>query len=176
MPARPGVSPIPAVVSSADPAYRHVRLPEMESTLKFVHLVSVAVWIGGMFFAHFCLRPAAFELLVPAQRLPLMVGALGRFFRWVSLSIVLLWASGLLRLGQVGMANAPPAWHAMLAVGAVMTLIFGYIAHGLFPKVRKAVQAQALPDAAAGLGRIRILVAVNLALGIATIAIATIGR
>ena len=58
----------------------------MESTLKFVHLVAVSVWIGGMFFAHFCLRPAAFELLVPAQRLPLMVGALGRFFRWVMLT------------------------------------------------------------------------------------------
>ena len=148
----------------------------MESILKFVHLVAVAVWIGGMFFAHFCLRPAAFELLVPAQRLPLMVAALGRFFRWASLAIVLLWVSGLLRLGQVGMANAPPAWHAMLAVGAVMTLVFGFIAHGVFPKVRKAVEAQALPDAAAGLGRIRSLVALNLVFGIATIAIATIGR
>jgi uncharacterized membrane protein len=148
----------------------------MESLLKFVHLAAVAVWVGGMFFAHFCLRPAAVELLAPAQRLPLMVGALGRFFRWVLPVVALLWLSGLARLAQVGFASAPPAWHAMTLLGAVMTVIFGVIAHGLFPRVRAAVAAQKTQDAAAGLGRIRTLVAVNLALGFATIAVATLGR
>jgi len=148
----------------------------MESLLKFVHLAAVAVWVGGMFFAHFCLRPAAVELLAPPQRLPLMVGALGRFFRWVMPAVALLWLSGLVRLGQVGFASAPPAWHAMALLGAVMTVIFAVIAHGLFPRVRAAVAAQKLPDAAAGLGRIRTLVAINLALGFATIAVATLGR
>jgi len=148
----------------------------MESTLKFVHLVALAVWIGGMFFAHFCLRPAAFELLEPPQRLSLMVGALGRFFRWVALAVVLLWVTGLWRFAQVGFANAPPAWHAMTTVAAVMTVIFGVIAHGVFPRVRKALAAGRPADAAAGLARIRTLVALNLGLGVATIAIATMGR
>jgi len=148
----------------------------MESMLLFVHLVAVAIWIGGMFFAHACLRPAAFELLAPPQRLPLMAGALGRFFRWVALAIVLLWASGLARLAQVGFANAPPAWHAMAGLAAVMTVVFGAIAHGIFPGVRRAIAEQRLPDAAAALGRIRILVAINLGLGVATIAVATLGR
>jgi uncharacterized membrane protein len=148
----------------------------MESTLKFVHLVALAVWIGGMFFAHFCLRPAAFELLEPPQRLPMMVGALSRFFRWVALAIVLLWVTGLWRFAQVGLPNAPPSWHAMASVAAVMTVIFGVIAHGVFPRVRKALAAGRPADAAAGLARIRTLVAVNLGLGVATIAIATMGR
>jgi hypothetical protein len=46
----------------------------------------------------------------------------------------------------------------------------------VFPKVRAAVAAQRYPDAAAGLGRIRTLVMVNLALGLATIAAATLHR
>ena len=148
----------------------------MESTLRFVHLAAVAVWIGGMFFAHFCLRPAAFESLPPAQRLPLMAGALGRFFRWVAVAIVLLWVTGLARLAGVGFGNAPAAWHAMAGIAFVMTAIFVVIAHLVFPKVRAAVGAERLPDAAAGLARIRTLVAVNLALGFATIAVATSWR
>ena len=148
----------------------------MESLLLAVHVAAAAVWIGGMVFAHFCLRPAAFELLDPPQRVPMMVGALGRFFRWVAVSIVLLWATGLWRFVQVGFANAPPGWHAMMGIAAVMTLIFGVIAHGVFPKVRAAARAGRLPDAAAGLGRIRTLVAINLGLGLATIVAATLHR
>ena len=36
----------------------------------FLHLLGVAVWIGGMVFAHFCLRPALGDL-TPQMRLPL---------------------------------------------------------------------------------------------------------
>ena len=36
-------------------------------------VLAIVVWIGGMFFAHYCLRPAAAEKLSPEQRLPLLV-------------------------------------------------------------------------------------------------------
>lgn len=141
-----------------------------------IHVSGAAVWVGGMVFAHFCLRPAAFEVLPPPQRVPLMVGALGRFFRWVAAAIVLLWLTGLWRFVQVGFASAPPGWHAMMALAALMTVIFGVIAHGIFPKVRAASRDQRFPEAAAGLARIRTLVAVNLGLGLATIVAATLHR
>jgi uncharacterized membrane protein len=147
----------------------------MESVLAFVHVASAAVWVGGMFFMQFCLRPAAMEL-PPPQRVPLLAGALGRFLRWIALAVVLLWATGLTRFWQVGAASAPPGWHAMAGIAAVMTVVFVVIAHGVFPKVRRAVAEQRYPDAAAGLGRIRTLVMVNLALGLATIAAATMHR
>jgi uncharacterized membrane protein len=147
----------------------------MESLLAFVHVSSAAVWVGGMFFMQFCLRPAAMAL-PPPQRVPLMADALGRFVRWIALAVVLLWATGLARFWQVGVANAPPGWHAMAGIAAVMTVVFAVIAHGVFPKVRAAVAAQRYTDAAAGLGRIRTLVMVNLALGLATIAAATLHR
>jgi uncharacterized membrane protein len=64
----------------------------------------------------------------------------------------------------------------MAMIAAVMTVIFVVIAHVIFPAVRAAVTAQRFPEAAAGLGRIRALVAVNLVLGLATMASATLTR
>lgn len=43
----------------------------------FVHLAGVIVWVGGMSFAHFCLRPASLAL-PPPQRLALWHGVLAR--------------------------------------------------------------------------------------------------
>ena len=40
------------------------------ATLKLVHVLSLIVWIGGMVFAHFFLRPAV-QALEPPQRLRL---------------------------------------------------------------------------------------------------------
>jgi uncharacterized membrane protein len=147
----------------------------MRSLLVFVHLVAVAVWVGGMFFAQFCLRPAAFEVLAPPQRLPMMVAALGRFFRWVAVAILLLWGSGLARMLEVGFAAAPLAWHLMMGLGLVMTVVFAIIAHGIFPQARAMSAAQKFPEAAARLAQVRLLVTVNLVLGIVTIGVATIG-
>jgi len=49
------------------------------ATLKTIHLLSVIVWIGGMVFAHFFLRPALTPLAAP-DRVRLMHDVLGRFF------------------------------------------------------------------------------------------------
>jgi uncharacterized membrane protein len=49
----------------------------MRNFLLLIHLLSVVAWIGGMAFAHFCLRPVAAEQLPPPQRLPLLAAVLG---------------------------------------------------------------------------------------------------
>ena len=57
----------------------------------FLHFLAVAVWIGGMVFAHFCLRPAIADLS-PQLRLPLWESVFGRFFNWVAASVLVsLW-------------------------------------------------------------------------------------
>lgn len=139
----------------------------------FVHLLSVIVWIGGMSFMLFCLRPASADLL-PAQRAPLMVATLERFFTQVTVAIVAMWATGLAMLLPVGMAAAPVGWHMMLAGGVVMTLVFAWIRWVVFPAARRAAGTEDLPGAAAALGRIRMLVVVNLVVGVLTIAAATL--
>ena len=48
------------------------------NALKLTHVLSIIVWIGGMVFAHFFLRPAV-QMLEPPQRVALMHGVLQRF-------------------------------------------------------------------------------------------------
>jgi uncharacterized membrane protein len=141
----------------------------------FLHLIGVAVWVGGMFFAHLCLRPAALAL-PPPQRLPLMRDALGRFFDWVLVALAFLWASGLAMMIELGFGAAPRAWHAMMGVALLMTLIFAVIRLVRYPVLCAGVAAGDWPRAAAALNGIRQLVVVNLTLGLLTIAIAAAGR
>ena len=144
----------------------------------FLHLAAVVVWIGGMVFAHFCLRPAALATLQPPQRLPRMGAALGRFFVLVGASLVLLWGSGLAMFAAlITSGGRPPlSWNLMAAIAAAMTLVFLWIALKLHPKMRASVAASEWPGAAAALDSIRRLVVLNLALGFLTIAVATLGR
>ena len=64
--------------------------------LKALHVLAVVLWVGGMAFAHFFLRPAL-ATLEPPQRLRLMHAVLGRFFAAVLWAVGLLLASGLWR-------------------------------------------------------------------------------
>ena len=48
------------------------------NALKLAHLLAIIVWVGGMVFAHFFLRPAA-QSLEPPQRLRLMHDVAARF-------------------------------------------------------------------------------------------------
>lgn len=147
----------------------------MRHFLIFLHLIAVVVWVGGMFFAHHCLRPAVLAL-APPQRLALMQAVLARFFGYVAIALLVLWASGLAMMIETGFAAAPPTWHAMLGVALVMTVIFAVIRLDRFARFSSAVAASDWPAAGALLGAIRLLVLVNLWLGLFTIAIATLGR
>ena len=59
-----------------------------------LHLLSAVVWVGGMFAAYLCLRPAAGPLEAP-QRLSLWRRFFAKFFLWVWASVVLLLATGI---------------------------------------------------------------------------------
>ncbi len=148
----------------------------MHQTWLFLHFASVIVWIGGMSFAHFCLRPAAIATLQAAQRLPLMASALGRFFVIVGWSIALLWVSGIAMFLEAVSAGARPPWNwnAMAAIAAVMTLVFGAIVLRRHPRMREALQAGDLPAAGAALDGIRRLVVLNLVLGWVIVAVAVL--
>ena len=156
----------------------------------FLHVLAVVVWVGGMFLMHFAVRPVAVAQLPPAQRLPLMAEILGRFFGWVTIAVLLVLATGVAMIVGIGagtatagksafgegMRLAHSSVHLMFTIGLVMSLIFAFIRLVPFPRLRSALAAQQLPVAAGHLDRIRRLVAVNLVLGILTIAAATLGR
>ena len=148
------------------------------ATLKLLHILAIVVWVGGMVFAHFFLRPAAMQL-PPPQRVPLMHGALQRFFSAVLVAIVVVLATGLWMIGRVaketvqaGLSfNMPLDWTIMAALGIVMMGIFGHIRFALFKRLSKAVAAQDWPVGGAVLGSIRTWVSVNLAIGVVIIVI-----
>ena len=102
---------------------------------------------------------------------------LGRFFFWVSIAIVAILASGIgLVFGAGGFANAHASVHLMFVLGLVMMAIFLYIRFAPFPRLQRTVAASDWPSAAKELDRIRKLVVSNLALGVVTTAVATLGR
>jgi len=140
----------------------------------FVHVLAVVVWVGGMAFAYLCLRPAAMAL-PPAQRLPLWAAVFARFFPLVWLAVAFIAGSGVGMLFEVGFAGAPRAWHVMMLTGAVMIAVYVSLWFGPWPALRTAVAREDWAGGAVALNRIRQRVGFNLALGIATIAVATLG-
>jgi uncharacterized membrane protein len=157
------------------------------AVMLFLHVLAVVVWVGGMFLMHFAVRPVAVVQLPPAQRLPLLADILGRFFGWVTLAVLVVLATGVAMIVGIGAAAgtgafgeglrlAHPSVHLMFALGLVMSLVFVFIRLGPFVRMRAAIGALQLPDAAGHLDLIRRLVATNLVLGIVTIGLATVGR
>lgn len=148
----------------------------LNPVLLFLHVASVVVWVGGMFFAYVCLRPAAVEVLEPPLRLTLWARVFERFFPAVWAAVALILASGLGMMLGVGFANAPIHWHFMFLSGLLMMMVFVLVVTLPFRKLRAAVAVSNWPAGGAALGKIRQLVGFNLALGFLTIAIATLGR
>jgi uncharacterized membrane protein len=139
-----------------------------------LHLLAAAIWVGGMAFAHFCLRPAA-AALDPLDRLPLFRRVLDRFFNLVIASIVILLLSGYwLVFGWFGgFATTPIYVHVMHVLGWVMFLLFAHMFFAPWRRFRAAVDRGDMPAAAGQLAQVRVIVTVNLALGLVTAALGT---
>lgn len=141
--------------------------------LKTLHVLSIIVWVGGMVFAHFFLRPAV-AALEPPVRLRLMHEVLDRFFRVVLVASWLTLISGLWMLGRVakqvvqsgGQFSMPLSWTLMAVLGVLMVAVFMHIRFALHKRMGRALEAADLAAAGAALAQIRRWVSVNLALGI----------
>ncbi|MGB0713741.1 MAG: CopD family protein [Gammaproteobacteria bacterium] len=143
-----------------------------------LHVIAVVLWVGGMFFAHQCLRPVAASQLEPPQRLPLWVGVFGRFFPWVWVAVIVVLATGLwMILGHFGgFAAVRPYVHTMFLLGIIMMLIFMHVFFAPYKKLKRAVAAQDWPAGAKSLNQIRMLVGINTVIGVITIAVGSAGR
>lgn len=144
----------------------------MLKLLYLLHVFATVVWVGGMFFAHFVLRPVAVAQLPPPQRLPFWVGIFGRFFPWVWVCVIGLLLTGQAMILQMGgMGAVGMQVHIMVAIGYVMAGIFAYLYFEPYASLKRAVAAQDWPAGAAAQDRIRKLVVTNLTLGLLNIAL-----
>lgn len=149
------------------------------ATLKLLHILSIIVWLGGMVFSLFFLRPAAAQL-EPSVKLQLMHGALGRFFKAAMWSATLVLVSGFWMMGRVakqtvqagGSFAMPPSWTIMAALGVLMVLVLGHIRFALYKRLDRAVAAQDVAAGAKALDTIKRWVSINLAIGVAIVAVA----
>lgn len=150
--------------------------------LKTIHLLSVVVWVGGMFFTVYCLRPAVAMLDGPV-RVQVMLATLTRFFHAVLIAAGLVLLTGGWMMGSAaktarqsgGNFNMPLDWYVMALLGVLMVAIFGHIRFVLFKRLQRAAASQQWPVAAVVLASIRSWVVVNLMLGVVIIVVTRLG-
>jgi uncharacterized membrane protein len=141
------------------------------------HVLAAVIWIGGMFFAYMILRPSL-PPLEPSNRLPVWQRVFARFFPWIWLCVVALPASGITMVsGEFGgFSTLSPYVRIMMILGAIMIAIFLYLFFLPWRRFRAAVSAADWPVAETHLRRIRLLVGINLLLGLVTVVVGSSGR
>ena len=132
------------------------------TSLKLLHVLATIVWIGGMVFSHFFLRPAVMSLEV-AERVRLMHEVLRRFFNAVSVAVLVTLVTGLWMIGRVAKQlvqsgagfSMPLSWTLMAGLGILMMLIFAHIRFALFKRLSMAVQTMDWDAGSVALASIR---------------------
>jgi uncharacterized membrane protein len=143
-----------------------------------LHLLAAVIWVGGMFFAHVALRPVAAAQLESPARLALWAGVFKVFFPWVFAAIATLLLTGYwMVLSFLGGFDAVGMHvHLMIWSGYVMMLLFFHVFFAPFKRLKRAVAAGDWQAGGKNLAQIRVLVGVNLVIGLVVISIASGGR
>ena len=137
-----------------------------------VHLLGMAIWVGGAAYALLVLRPSL-NLLDATQRASVTLQSLRRFFRLVWHVMPLVLASGwAMEIGREG-GFAHADWHinAMQGLGLVMAAVFLWAFFGPFRKARRAIRPK--PET---FESIRSLLNLTLVIGIAIVVVASLGH
>jgi len=140
------------------------------------HLLGVIVWVGGMFLAYMAVRPALGQLDTKL-RARVWAGIFQRFFPWVWASVALILGSGIYMVSNTfdGFAHAPIFVHVMMGLGILMMVLFAYVFFAPYARLKRAVATGDDALASAAMGQIRLLVLVNLILGVIVVIVAMSG-
>lgn len=142
-----------------------------------LHLLTALIWVGGMFFAIMVLRLAAGEL-EPPVRAPLWGRVFQKFFPWVWMAVIILPLTGYWMIFAVwgGFANLPIHAHVMHGLGLIMIAVYLHLWFAPYKRFRAALAAEDIPTAGANLNQIRILVTVNLVIGLVNAVVGSTGQ
>lgn len=140
-----------------------------------LHQVAAIIWIGGMFFAHFALRPTIKRSLEPPERIQVALGVFRRFFPWVWVCIATLWISGIWVSVAKYPSGPPMSVHVMMGTSLLMTLVFVFLYVLPFRRMKIAVDYENWRWASAKFSAIRRLMAFNMVIGFLTVIIAVSG-
>ena len=142
-----------------------------------LHLLTALIWVGGMFFAIMVLRLAAGELKPPV-RAPLWGRVFQKFFPWVWMAVIILPLTGYWMIFAVwgGFAALPVHGHIMHGLGLIMIAIYLHLWFAPYKRFRAALAGGDIPTAGVNLNQIRILVTVNLLVGLTNAVVGSTGR
>jgi uncharacterized membrane protein len=139
-----------------------------------IHILAAIILVGGTFFMIVVFSRGVGPLDL-ATRLALWERTLSGFLMWVWISIAALFASGIaMAISGFGGFSALGSYIRLMAALAVLVaLIFAYLQFFPLKRFRRAIAKAELTVASKALGRVRLVLAVNLVLGIITVVIGT---
>jgi uncharacterized membrane protein len=142
-----------------------------------LHALFAAIWVGGLAFAYMVLRPSV-DVMPPPERLSLLARIFRRWFVWIWHAVVIIPLTGYLVMFMLygGFAGADGFIHLMQGMGWIMVIAFLALFFGPYPAFRRAVAAEDWAGAAPRLKSMRRIIAFNLVLGLATVAVGAGGR
>lgn len=141
------------------------------------HALAGTIWVGGMFVLYVVLRPATATLPAP-ERLALWDGVLARYLPWLWAAVPILLVTGYWAIVADfgGFAHAPLHVHLMHGIGLAMIALLLALASAVARRFRAAVAERHWDQAGQVWERARVILAANVVLGLATVAIAASGR
>ena len=143
-----------------------------------LHLVAAIIWVGGMFYAYMILRPVAASLLEPPIRLKLWSEIFQRFFVWVWGIVIVIPATGYFMIFKNwdGFKFVTIDIHIMHGLGILMILLYMHLFFAPYRKMNQALADNDIQEAAKRLGQIRVIVMINMLLGLTVATVASAGR
>jgi uncharacterized membrane protein len=144
----------------------------LRDLLLALHLLSAAIWVGGMLYAILVLR-VGLAVLDAGPRLQVQMVTLKKFFFyvWHVMPIMILTGWAMVAVVYGGFAMLPWSINVMQGLGILMALVFLYTFFDPWKRLSRAIRPA--PDL---VPRIRSLMITNLALGLITIAVGAFGH
>jgi uncharacterized membrane protein len=149
----------------------------LPSLLVSLHLLGVLFWVGGITFAYTVLRPAAGPL-EPPVRLALWRRVFAKFLPWVGVAIVaiLVGGYGLVFAVYGGFKGLPLYVNIMQGTGLLMMLLYVHFVAAPYRRFRITVDNAVWPEAARNLNQMRVIVGINVILGVFTLIVGASGK
>ena len=123
----------------------------------WLHIIAVLIWIGGMLYTLFVLRPSL--PVCEDKKFILVRTAMGKFFPLVWIAIFLLLLTGGYRAHKYIHSTA---FDLKLVLYGAMVVVFSYIYFGLFKKLDSLPKEQKVQI----VGKITNLIKLNFTLGL----------
>ncbi|RMA93161.1 hypothetical protein [Hydrogenothermus marinus] len=103
----------------------------INAILEWLHIIAVLIWIGGMFYTLFILKPTL--SILEDKKAKFMEKIMDKFFPFVWVSIILLFITGGVKAKYF---IHYPLFNLKLFIYFIMIIVFSYIYFGLYKKLK----------------------------------------